>query len=149
MDDKIIMNPVVADFCGLLESRNVPYELNDKDANMLRFRTRLPHHENTPLVFIHFNDKNQALTLALSQMVRFTSVGIDVYRIMNEFNADANNFGCKMIVDDRGELVVIVNAVVAGSDPRDQIEDYLNISILGIDNYLGRILETIKKNENE
>ena len=40
MSDNIkSMHPVIADFCGLLESKNVPYQLNDNDENMIRFRS--------------------------------------------------------------------------------------------------------------
>ena len=148
MDNMKVMNPIVADFCGLLESRGVPYELNENDENMIRFRTKLPNHDVTPIVFIHFNPKNQALTLALSRMVHFDGVGIDIYQIFNRFNADPENFNCKMFVDDSGELIVLSNAVIAGKDPRDQIEDYLNIAILASDKYFGTISEAIENNNN-
>jgi hypothetical protein len=146
MDNMKVMNPIVADFCALLESKNVSYELNDNDENMLRFQSKLPNHEVAPVVFIHYNPKNQALTLALSRMAHFSSVGVDLYQLLNQFNADPENFACKMFVDDAGEIVVLVNAVVAGDDPRDQIEDYLNTAILASDKYFGRISEVIENN---
>ncbi|MCR5600530.1 MAG: YbjN domain-containing protein [Ruminococcus sp.] len=148
MDDMKVMNKVVADFCGLLESHGVPYELNDNDANMIRFKTRLPHHQVAPVVFIHYNPANQALTLALSRMVHFNTVPVELYQLINSFNADPENFACKMFIDDAGEIIVLVNAVIAGDDPRDQIEDYLNISILAIDKYLGRISEVAENKNN-
>jgi len=147
--DNNTMTKAVADFCELLKERNVPYEVNEKDSNMVRFRTKLPHNESiTPLVFIHFNGENNGLSLALSQMVRFKDAGLDVYKVINEFNSDSESFGCKTFIDDRGELIVLVNAIVAGDEPRRQIEDYLNISILSIDKHLGKILEIIKNTEN-
>ena len=140
---------VVADFCETLKERNVPFEVNEKDSNMLRFRTKLPHIENvTPLVFIHVNGDTNALSLALSQMARFDEVNLDVCKIINEFNADPECFGCKMFIDERGELIVLVNAVVTGEAPAKLVEDYLNISILCIDKHLGKILEIIKNSEN-
>ena len=147
MDDKVVMNPIVADFCGLLESRSVPYELNDNDANMIRFRTKLPHHEVAPYVFIHYNPNNQALTLALNHTAKFTSVGLDLYQVINEFNADSESFGCKMYIEHNGELVVLTSAVLAGKnnkDIRDQLEDYLNVAIVSLDKYYGRISEIIE-----
>lgn len=146
MDNMKVMNKIVADFCGLLESRGVPYELNENDENMIRFRTKLPNHESTPIVFMHFNPANQALTLALSRMFHFEGAGLDLYQLLNKFNADPENFACKMFLDDTGEIIVLVNAVVAGDDPRDQIEDYLNIAILASDKYFGRISEVIENN---
>ena len=148
MDDMKVMNKIVADFCGLLEARGVPYELNDNDANMIRFRTKLPNHESTPIVFMHFNPANQALTLALSRMFHFEVAVPDLYKLMNQFNADPENFACKMFLDDTGEIIVLANAVVAGDDPRDQIENYLNISILASDKYFGKISEVIENNNN-
>lgn len=147
MENAKAMNPVVADFCGLLESKNVPYELNESDENMIRFRTKLPNHDPAPYVFIHYNPKNQALTLALSHILRLTSAGPDMYRLINEFNSDPSNFACKMFIDGNGDIIVLVNAIVAGKDPRDQIEDYLNVSILALDNYYGRISELIENSE--
>ena len=144
MDDKMVMNRVMADFCGLLESKNVPYELNDNNADMIRFRTKLPHHEVAPYVFVHYNPENQALTLALNHMAQFTSVGMDLYQIMNDFNADSESFACRMYLEHNGELVVLSTAVVAGADPRDQIEDYLNVAIMATDKYFGRISEIIE-----
>ncbi|MCR4795852.1 MULTISPECIES: hypothetical protein [Ruminococcus] len=143
------MSKVVADFCELLRERNVPFETNEKDANMLRFRTKLPHNESvTPLVFIHVNGDTNALSLALSQMVRFNEPEVDVYKVINEFNSDPECFGCKMFIDERGELIVLVNSVVGGETPHRLVEDYLNISILCIDKHLGKILEIIKNSEN-
>ena len=147
MDDKVVMNPIVADFCGLLESRSVPYELNDNDANMIRFRTKLPHHEVAPYVFIHYNPDNQALTLALNHTAKFTSVGMDLYQVINDFNADSESFGCKMYIEQNGELVVLTSAVLGGKDRndiRDQLEDYLNVAIVSLDKYYGRISEIIE-----
>ena len=147
MDDKVVMNPIVADFCGLLESRSVPYELNDNDANMIRFRTKLPHHEVAPYVFIHYNPDNQALTLALNHTAKFTSVGMDLYQVINDFNADSESFGCKMYIEHNGELVVLTSAVLGGKDRndiRDQLEDYLNVAIVSLDKYYGRISEIIQ-----
>ena len=143
------MSKVVADFCEILKERKVPYETNEKDANMLRFRTKLPNIENiTPLVFIHVNGDTNALSLALSQMVRFDDPAVDVYKAINEFNSDPECFGCKMFIDERGEIIVLVNAVVGGETPAKLVEDYLNISILCIDKHLGKILEIIKNSEN-
>lgn len=147
--EKNVMNPVVAAFCGLLESHNVPYQLNEGDENMIRFLTKLPHHDATPNVFIHFNPVSQALTLALSRIAHFTSVGMDIYMLMNEFNSDHDNFGCKLFVDGEGYMVVLTGAIIAGEKPVDQIEDYLNISIAGLDKYYGRIIEIINKNKEE
>ena len=147
MDDKVVMNPIVADFCGLLESRSVPYELNDNDANMIRFRTKLPHHEVAPYVFIHYNPDNQPLTLALNHTAKFTSVGMDLYQVINDFNADSESFGCKMYIEHNGELVVLTSAVLGGKDRndiRDQLEDYLNVAIVSLDKYYGRISEIIQ-----
>ncbi|EWM52817.1 YbjN domain-containing protein [Ruminococcus flavefaciens] len=150
MSDNIkSMHPVIADFCGLLESKNVPYQLNDNDENMIRFRTRLPHHEATPYVIIHMNPANQALTLSLSNVFRFTSLGPKIFQLMNVFNGDAGNFACKMFVDQQGELVVLVSAIVAGEDPRDQVEDYLNVSILALDNYYAQIKEIIDESQKD
>lgn len=148
MDNNTI-SKITEDFRELLKERNVPYEVNEKDPNMMRFRTKLPNNESiTPLVFIHVNDDNSALSLALSQMVRFKDSDIDVYKAINEFNLDSESFGCKMFIDERGELIVLVNAIVKGDTPSKQIEDYLNISILAIDKHIGKILEIIKNSEN-
>ena len=143
------ISKITEDFRDLLKERNVPFEVNEQDPNMMRFRTKLPNNESiTPLVFIHVNDANSALSLALSQMVRFNEPGIELYKAMNEFNLDSESFGCKMFIDERGELIVLVNAIVKGESPRKQIEDYLNISILAIDKHMGKILEIIKNSEN-
>ena len=72
-----------------------------------------------------------------------------MYQIFNRFNADPENFACKMFVDDTGELIVLANAVVAGEDPRDQIEDYLNIAILASDKYFGIISDVIDNNNKD
>ncbi|MBP5433883.1 YbjN domain-containing protein [Ruminococcus sp.] len=142
------MNPILADFCGLLESHNVSYELNENDENMMRFRTKLPHHDTAPYVLVHYNPKNSALSLALSRIALFSSVGPDLYQIVNEFNADPGNFACKMFIDKDGQIIVLTNAILKGENTRDQVEDYLNICVLALDKYLGRILELINNNNN-
>ena len=153
MEDKIMenkkeMSAVLADFCELLKERNVPFETNENDPNMIRFRTKLPNHDSTPLVFIHYNTSNRALSLALSQMVRFDDPSIEVYKAVNEFNSDAESFGCKAFLDINSEFIVLVNAIISGEDGRSQIEDYLNISILAINKHYGKIIEKIDNNEN-
>lgn len=143
------MNPILADFCGILESRGVSYELNEHDENMMRFRTKLPHHDTAPYVLIHYNPKNYALSLALSRIAIFTSVGPDLYQIVNDFNADPSNFGCKMFIDKDGQIIVLTNSILRDEKKSDLVEEYLNICVLALDKYLGRILElTDKETDN-
>ena len=143
------MNPILADFCGLLESHNVSYELNEHDENMMRFRTKLPHHDIAPYVLIHYNPKNGALSLSLSRIAMFSSVGPDLYQILNEFNADPDNFACKMFIAQDGQIIVLTNSILRDEKKSDLVEEYLNICVLALDKYLGRILElTDKDNGN-
>ena len=98
------MNSVIADFCALLESRNVSYERNQQDENMIRFRTKLPNHDAAPFILIHFNPQNSALSLALSRLAMFSNPSEELYKLMNEFNSDPGNFACKMFTDKDGQV---------------------------------------------
>lgn len=142
------MNSVVADFCELLESRSVTYERNQNDENMIRFRTKLPHHDAAPFILIHFNPQNNALSLALSRLAMFSEPSEELYRLFNEFNSDPSNFACKMFADKDGQIIVLTNAIVKGDDARSQIEEYINISVLATDKYYGKISELIDKSNN-
>jgi hypothetical protein len=147
-ENKNEMNPIVADFCTLLESRNVSYERNQQDVNMIRFRTKLPNHDAAPFILIHFNPQNSALSLALSRLALFSSVSEDLYKLMNEFNSDPANFACKMFTDKEGQIIVLTNAILKGEDTNAQIEEYINISVLAIDKYFGKISELIDNSNN-
>ena len=149
MDENIkTNNAVIADFCELLESQNVSYELNQNDENMMRFRTKLPHHDTAPYVLVHHNPANSALSLALSRIALFSNAGEELYHIINDFNADPENFACKMFIDKDGQIIVLTNAILKGENTRNQIEDYLNICVLSLDKYLGKILELVNNSNN-
>ena len=112
-----ITNKAIAAFREILDKRGISYDLNQNDGNMIRFRTQLPNFEGvTPYVIIHFNEENGALSLALTGIATFVKGGPDLYKLVNDFNADPANFACKMFVDQQGELVVLVSAIVAGED---------------------------------
>ncbi len=136
------MNAVIADFCELLESRKVSYERNQQDVNMIRFRTKLPGHDAAPFILIHFNPQNSALSLAISRLAMFSEQSVELYKLMNEFNSDPANFACKMFTDNDGQIVVLTNAILSG-DTNHQIEEYINISVIAIDKYFGKITELI------
>ena len=142
------MNQVVADFCALLESRNVSYERNQQDENMIRFRTKLPNHDAAPFILIHFNPQNSALSLALSRLAMFSNPSEELYKLMNEFNSDPGNFACKMFMDKDGQIIILTNAILKGDDTSAQIEEYINISVLATDKYFRKISELIGDNNN-
>ncbi|WP_294752613.1 YbjN domain-containing protein [uncultured Ruminococcus sp.] len=142
------MNSVIADFCALLESRNVSYERNQQDENMIRFRTKLPNHDAAPFILIHFNPQNSALSLALSRLAMFSNPSEELYKLMNEFNSDPGNFACKMFTDKDGQVIILTNAILKGDDTSAQIEEYINISVLATDKYFGKIAELIDSSNN-
>ncbi len=147
-ENKNAINSVVANFCALLESRNVSYERNQQDENMIRFRTKLPNHDTAPFILIHFNPQNHALSLAISRLAMFSSVSEELYKLMNEFNSDPANFACKMFTDKDGQIIVLTNAILRGEDTNAQIEEYINISVLAIDKYFGKISDLIDSSNN-
>ncbi|WP_173458642.1 hypothetical protein [Ruminococcus flavefaciens] len=143
-------NKVIAEFRDILEKRGVAYELNNEDANMIRFRTQLPNYEKaTPFVLIHFNEDNGALSLALSGIATFTKGGPDLYAVLNDFNADPGNFGCKMFVETDGHLIVLTNAIIKSGNVCDLIEEYLKINILATDKFYSRISEIIENGNKD
>lgn len=149
MENKIeTTNKVIADFREILDKRGISYELNQNDGNMIRFRTQLPNFEGvTPYVIIHFNEDNGALSLALSGIATFVQTGLELYKLVNEFNADPANFACKMFVEPEGHIDVLTNAIIKKDDACALIEEYLKIDILATDKYYGRISEIIANSD--
>ncbi|MBP5377921.1 MAG: hypothetical protein J6X85_09165 [Ruminococcus sp.] len=148
-NNNIEMNKVIADFRKILEKRGIAYELNNNDLNMIRFRSQLPTHEQVmPLILIHFNDENGALSLALSRIAEFTNGGPDLYKVINDFNADPKNFACKMYVENDGQLVVLVNSIIKSEDVCSIIEEYIKIIIIATDSYYDRISELFENTDN-
>ena len=138
-----ITNKAIAAFREILDKRGISYDLNQNDGNMIRFRTQLPNFEGvTPYVIIHFNEENGALSLALTGIATFIQGDPDIYKLVNDFNADPANFACKMFTDNDGQIVVLTNAILSG-DTNHQIEEYINISVIAIDKYFGKITELI------
>ena len=148
-NSKATPNKIIAEFCALLDSRGVAYELNNNDGNLMRLGAKLPNHNTSPLVLIHFNPDNNALSLALSKLAVFASPNTEIYELMNDFNADQNNFGCKMFIEEGGEIMVLTNAIVKGDDICGQIADYLDLDVLAIDKYFGRISEIINNSNKD
>ncbi|WP_024861000.1 YbjN domain-containing protein [Ruminococcus flavefaciens] len=149
-NNNIKTNRVISEFRDLLDKRGITYELNKEDENLIRFRTKLPNYEEImPFVLIHFNDENGALSLALSKIAVFTKAGPDLYALVNHFNADPGCFGCKMFIDENGEVVVLTNAIVKSGDVIDLIEEYIKINILSIDRYFGQISEIINNSDKD
>lgn len=143
------MDKVLSEFCGLLDNHKIIYERNEHDENMIRFRTKLPNHDITPFAILHFNPKTSGLSLSLSQFAVLSSTGPEFWQILNEFNADPNSFGCKMFLDRSGEIVILTNAILKGENTIGQIEDYLNIDLVALDKYIGRISELIDNTDKD
>ena len=145
-----ITNKAIAAFREILDKRGISYDLNQNDGNMIRFRTQLPNFEGvTPYVIIHFNEDNGALSLALSGIATFTKGGPDLYAVLNDFNADPGNFGCKMFVETDGHLIVLTNAIIKSGNVCDLIEEYLKINILATDKFYSRISEIIENGNKD
>ena len=142
-------NEIIAEFCKGLDERRVGYELNNNDGNLLRFRAKLPNHNASPLVLVHFNPENNALSLALSKFVVFGNPNMEIYKLINDFNSDQNNFGCKLFIDTDGDVIVLTNAIAKGDNICKQIEEYLEINVLAIDNYFDRISEIINNADKD
>ena len=141
-----ITNKAIAAFREILDKRGISYDLNQNDGNMIRFRTQLPNFEGvTPYVIIHFNEENGALSLALTGIITCTPTDAEVYKLVNDFNADPANFASKMFVEPEGHIDVLTNAIIKKDDVCDLIEEYLKINILATDKYYGSLKELIAK----
>ena len=141
-----ITNKAIAAFREILDKRGISYDLNQNDGNMIRFRTQLPSFEGvTPYVIIHYNEENGALSLALTGIATFIQGDPDIYKLVNDFNADPANFACKMFVEPEGHIDVLTNAIINKDDVCELIEEYLKINILATDKYYGQIADKIAK----
>ena len=88
---------------------------------------------------------NGALSLALTGIATFIQGDPDIYKLVNDFNADPANFACKMFVEPEGHIDVLTNAIIKKDDVCELIEEYLKINILATDKYYGQIADKIAK----
>ncbi len=143
------MNKVVADFAAMLDAKKAKYELHTDSDNVIRFRTGLPNNEAYPLIFFSYHEENGSFVMLMSELFKFSGVGIDMFQVMNDFNFDPSTFNCKMFITDRGELTVACNSFIEGDDPLGQINEYISLMVRSVDNYYPRIKELVDNSQNK
>lgn len=143
------MNKLISELAEYVGANKAPYRLAEDNENVIWFKTGLPKNNAAPVVYISYEEKSGIFYMMLSNLFKLTGAGIDLYQIINEFNADNGSFNCKMFIDREGDIVVNCSSVIEAKDALAQVNEYISVAVSSIDKYYGRIEELLEKNSAE
>lgn len=143
------MNKLISELAEYVSANKAPYRLAEDNENVIWFKTGLPKNDAAPVVYISYDGKSGIFYMMLSNLFKLTGAGIDLYQIINEFNADNDSFNCKMFIDPEGDIVVNCSSVIGAEDTLGQVNEYISVAISSIDKYYGRIAELLEKSDGE
>lgn len=129
------MNDTIKILAEFLKSQNIDYRIPEDNENVIWFSLKLPNHNAAATFYVNYSEETEALLIMASRMVKFSVVGPDLLLRINEFNADPSVFGCKMFIDQTGEITVGYSAFVRTEPKAPQTIDLIDIVLKAADRY--------------
>lgn len=133
------MNDTINMLAEFLRSQDIEVLLPEENENVIWFSLKLPSYEAAVTFYVNFSEETEAVLIMASRMVKFSVVGPDLLLRINEFNADPSVFGCKMFIDQTGEITVGYSAFVRTEPKAPQVIDLIDIVLKAADRYYGSI----------
>jgi hypothetical protein len=142
------MNNTMKKFIEFLESKNFKCRTATDNENVGWFQLKLPKIEATPLFFVSYTESTGVLIIMASHMAKLNSVGIDLMRQVNAFNADPANFSCKMFIDPEGEIVVNNSTFITAEDPQQKILENMDLTVDALCRHYESVINVINDSSN-
>ena len=137
------MNNTIKKFVEYLESQNFKCRTSADNENVVWFQLKLPNIEATPLFFVSYTESTGVLIIMASHLAKLKSVGIDLMRQVNTFNADPANFSCKMFIDPEGEIVVNNSTFLTTQDPQQKILENMDLTVDALCRHYENVISVI------
>jgi len=133
------MNDTIKILAEFLTGQNIECRIPEDNEDVIWFSLKLPSHDAAATFYVNYNAETQVLLIMASRMVKFSVVGPDLLLLLNEFNADPSVFGCKMFIDQVGEVTVSYSAFLRSEPLAPQTVDLIDIVLKAADRYYGRV----------
>ena len=133
------MNSTIKILAEFLTGQNIECRIPKDNENVIWFSLKLPSHNAAATFYVNYSEETQAVVIMASRMVKFSVVGPDLLLLINEFNADPSVFGCKMFIDQTGEITVGYSAFIRSEPLAPQTVDLIDIVLKAADRYYARV----------
>ena len=141
------MNNTLTKLAEYLSKQNFKCTGGDDNEDVLWVPIGLPHHDTAPLFYINFHEETGVLIINAGRMIKYNKAGASVMDCINFFNADPENFNCKVFIDRSGELVVNNSSILSGDMLPEKIVDRIDLTVRAIDRHFGNFEEAFPKAE--